>query len=61
MGGRRWKTSKESTASPEGKLTPAMLFVKSLGAGEPLARDAQGSDCSCALKICSGCLPRGAG
>lgn len=38
MGGRRWNTSKESIASPEGKLISALRLVRSFGACEPLAR-----------------------
>jgi hypothetical protein len=38
MGGRRWNTSKESIASPEGKLISALRLVRSYGACEPLAR-----------------------
>jgi hypothetical protein len=40
MGGRRWNTSKESIASPEGKLISALLLLRSFGAGEALAGEA---------------------
>src|SRR5262249_41781802 len=54
MGGRPWNTSKESTASPAGKLT----FVRDLRAASR-GRAGRGSDSPCAVMSASSCAAGG--